>query len=253
MSVLEVDSSNACIPISSPLYSIIPPLPSTIRGEACSSLDSYSFPNTNKHVILYGNGRLIVCRYFHVKDDDDNNSEGKEEDDVINENYKIQAFIYRGHMAQVTCARFSPSGAYVASSDVRGNLRVWSYDNEEHLCKLNLQRALGGPIRDIDWDRQNRRLCIVGDTSPSDIPCRFIHWNTGVTCGELGIHQRNRVSSCAIRKGDMKEGYNAYNVLTGGREDHSILINSNGARSGECNDIHNRGAIHSLTFSNNGL
>jgi len=234
MSVLEVDSSNACIPQSSPLYSLIPPLPSTTRGESLKSLDSYTLKD--KTVVLYGNGRLIVCRYiFH------------------GESSGIQAFIYRGHMAHVTCARFSPSGAYVASSDIKGALRVWSFDNEEHLCKLNLPRALGGPIRDISWDKQNRRICIVGDTSPSNVPCRFINWNTGVTCGELGIHQRNRVSSCIVRKNTKeKQGYNSYTVLTGGREDHSIIVNSNGARSFECNDVHVRGAIHSIQFSEDG-
>lgn len=32
---------------------------------------------------------------------------------------------YTGHTAQTTVARFSPSGFYVASGDVSGQVRVW--------------------------------------------------------------------------------------------------------------------------------
>lgn len=73
-------------------------------------------------MILYASGRQVICRSL---------VEGE------------QVFCYRGHTCPVTAAAFSPSGCYVASADQRGKLRVWSYDNEEHLAKLG---ACGGKV-----------------------------------------------------------------------------------------------------------
>jgi WD40 repeat protein len=52
--------------------------------------------------------------------------------------------VYRGHTAAVTCAKFLPLGTYVASGDARGRLRIWSYDHDEHLPRLDVQ-VLAGP------------------------------------------------------------------------------------------------------------
>ena len=91
-------------------------------------------------MLLYCSGRLVVVR-------------------DLDKEKKVQAFVYRGHAATVTAARFAPSGCYVASADARGKLRVWSYDNQEHLCKLDLT-ALSGPIRDISWDMDSKRVSL---------------------------------------------------------------------------------------------
>jgi hypothetical protein len=53
-------------------------------------------------------------------------------------------FMYRGHTAAVTCAKFLPLGTYVASDDARGQLRIWSYDHDKHLPRLDVQ-VLAGP------------------------------------------------------------------------------------------------------------
>lgn len=231
-----MDASNACIPPKSPLHSLFPPLPTTVRGEPCS-LDSFCFNDTGSMTLLYSNGRLLIAREISI--------EGAKK--------KVKAFVYRGHMAQVSCARFSPSGAYVASCDVRGNLRVWSYDNEEHLCKLNLSRAIAGPIRDVSWDEKSKKICIVGDTAPGMPCCRLIQWNTGVTCGDLRPHVRNRVSSCSIRNiGSKKVPYKYYCVVTGGGEDHKLILSTYSLPTTESNDSHSRGAVHCVRFSHDG-
>jgi WD40 repeat protein len=143
----SVDASNSCIPPSSPLEALSPPLPTTIRGEPCVLDGKPGRLNADRPVILYGSGRLVIIREL---DDEvgSSSSDGKP---------AKQTFVYRGHMATVTCAKFSPSGCYVASADIRGKLRVWSYDNEEHLCKLDLN-VLTGPIRDISWDFESKRV-----------------------------------------------------------------------------------------------
>lgn len=150
------------------------------------------------------------------------------------------------------CAKFSPSGAYIASGDIRGNIRVWSFDNESHLCKLNLF-VLSGPIRDISWDLDSKRLVVVGQGSKSgqDLSAKVIQWDTGVSIGELGQHMRNRVASCDFRKG------RPMRIVTGGGDDSQCLFNKgppfsrivDGKTAEKC---HLRGAVYSVRFSNDG-
>lgn len=131
----SVDASNCSIPLSHPLVSLGPPLPSTTRGEPCVISGKGGRFNGDRRVLLYGSGKAVVVRYLL-------------EDTV---------FVYRGHLFPVTAAKLAPSGCFVASGDARGKLRVWSFDNEEHLCKLDLQ-IMTGPIRDISWDFESKRV-----------------------------------------------------------------------------------------------
>lgn len=112
----SVDASNSCIPPSSPLVLSVPPLPSTIRGEPSLLSGNCGRINASQNLVLYCSGKLVVVRSL---------IDGGE-----------TSFCYRGHTSAVTAAAFAPSGCFVASADVRGKLRVWSYDNEEHLAKL---------------------------------------------------------------------------------------------------------------------
>lgn len=80
----------------------------------------------------------------------------------------------------------------MASADIKGKLRVWSYDNEEHFCKLDFL-GMTGPIRGISWDGESKRICIVGQTSATSISngkdagscTRIFGWDTGVSGGAL--------------------------------------------------------------------
>jgi WD repeat-containing protein 1 (actin-interacting protein 1) len=134
----SVDASNSCIPATHPLITLGPPLPSTTRGEPCVLAGKGGRFQGDRRVLLYGSGKSVVVRYL-------DRYEG------------IQSFVYRGHLFPVTAARFAPSGCYVASGDARGKLRVWSYDNDEHLCKLDIQ-VMTGPIRDLSWDMDSKRV-----------------------------------------------------------------------------------------------
>ena len=160
-------------------------------------------------------------------------------------------FIYRGHSAPVTAAKFNPAGTYIASGDARGKLRVWAYDHEEHLPKLDVQ-LLAGPIKDISWDYEGKRIVVVGEGMQSPESAKVIQWDTGVKCGDLGAHSRKKGSSCAFRP------CRPMRIATGGSEDATVLFHSgppfqrvvgDGVVSEKC---HERGAIHCLRYNKDG-
>lgn len=198
----SVDASNSCIPPSHPLLVLGPPLPSTTRGESCVvSGKGGRFHQDSHSVLLYGSGKSVVVQYL---DDDQHH----------------QSFVYRGHVHPVTAAQFAPSGCYVASGDSRGKLRVWAYDNPQHFCKLELQ-LFTGPIRDIAWDAEGKRIAVVGERMDASSDCaKVVQWDTGVTCGELTQHARGRAVSC-----DMKPN-RPMRLVTSGMDDSRVVFHA---------------------------
>lgn len=49
--------------------------------------------------------------------------------------------VYRGHNHATSVAKFSPSGNWVASGDASGRVRVWAWDNPEHILKLEVRTS----------------------------------------------------------------------------------------------------------------
>ncbi len=85
--------------VTSPaLTSLYPPNPSTSRGNHIVIDAHPKLP-----LLLYAS-RTSIC----VLDTEANRS-----------------FVYKGHQANATVARFSPNGRFVASGDSSGKLRVW--------------------------------------------------------------------------------------------------------------------------------
>ena len=70
-------------------------------------------------------------------------------------------FVYRGHKHTVGAAAFAPNGFWVASGDANGFLRVWAWDNPEHILKVEVQ-VFAGAIKDIQWDGESKRIVVVG-------------------------------------------------------------------------------------------
>lgn len=56
-----------------------------------------------------------------------------------------------------TVAKFSPNGYWVASADIGGKVRIWSWDHPEHLLKLETP-VFGGPVLDLDWDSESKKI-----------------------------------------------------------------------------------------------
>lgn len=114
---------------------------------------------------------------------------------VKNYNNPAECFIYRGHALQATVAKFSPNGYWVASADVSGKVRVWSWDNPEHLLKVEVP-VFAGPVADLDWDNESKKIIAVGDGATS--VAKVFQWDTGNSVGEIVGH-RGRVLSVAYK------------------------------------------------------
>jgi WD40 repeat protein len=99
-------------------------------------------------------------------------------------------FVYRGHNTKVTVAKFSPSGCWVASGDNSGKVRVWAWDSPEHSLKIEIF-GIGGAIKDLAWDPENKRIVAVGEGGSS---MRCFMWDTGNNLGELTGHTKRVVS-----------------------------------------------------------
>ncbi|KAF7722001.1 hypothetical protein EC973_003784 [Apophysomyces ossiformis] len=146
------------------------PLPSTSRG---SPVKLGSDPKGKN--FLYTNGKSVFIR------------------DIEN---PALATEYVGHNAQTTVARYSPSGFYVASGDIHGNVRIWDTINEEHILKSE-SRPITANVKDIAWDSESKRLIAVGDGKN-----RFAHafmFDTLSSVGEISGHTKV-VNSVSIRQ-----------------------------------------------------
>jgi len=238
---LSVDASNACIPVEYPVERLCPPLPTAIRGETLVVDGQGGRLNQDKSLLVYPSNKLVIVRDLSLSSSNSN---------------PIQAFCYRGHTAQVTVAKFSPSGAYVASGDAKGKLRVWSYDNDEHLPKLTLQ-ALNGPIRDLDWDFESKRLVIVGEIDGGGAEraasecTRVITWDVGTSLGTTAPHARKRSSTCAFKPS------RPMRIVTGGKDDSKLLFHAgppfkrivDGTPSEDC---HTKNAVTCVRYNHSG-
>lgn len=201
------DASNSCLPSKLPVIKSVPPVPSPQRGERCTFDGECGRLNVDLPIVTYCSNKLIVVR----------NVINPDQPILPNHNKKLSSLVYRGHRDNTTAAKMSPSGCYIVSGDERGAIRVWSYDHEEHLCKYDISTALSGPIRDVDWDNENKRIAFVGERSGSDPNgdcAKAIQWDTGVTVGQLGNHLKGRASTVAFK------GTRPFRLVTGGKDDH---------------------------------
>lgn len=197
-----VANSNSCIPPSAPVTAQVPSLPNTTRGEPCALDGESGRLNAGKSFLTYPSGKTIVVRCLV--------------DGETLPNSKHPTLVYRGHQFATSACKVSTSGTYVASGDVRGKLRVWALDHEEHLCKLDTQ-GLGSTMREISWDGESKRIAYAGERLDNSSACTHaIQWDTGVTQGQL--YQHGRGKSCAIAFKPNRP----FRIVTGGREDGKL-------------------------------
>jgi WD40 repeat protein len=161
--------------------------------------------------VLYGSSKLVVARSLLDEEEDANN------------NTQNRTLCYRT-TNMVTAVSMSPSGYYVAHGDEKGTLKVWAYDTTEHLTKYEGPVTLTGPIRDIDWDGESKRIAIAGErsnsTGGSDPCCKALQWDTGVSTGNLALHLKGRASSIAYKQ------TRPYRIVTAGKDDGKIQFHS---------------------------
>ena len=204
-----VDASNAALPAVHPVIVSVPPVPKCERGERVSVDGKAGRLNKDKSVLCYPSGKNIIVR----------NIEGKPLLPDTTSNKLVDSLVYRGHAYQTSAAKISTSGGYVASGDSRGKLRIWAYDHEDHLTKYECQ-ALTGPVRDIDWDFESKRVVVCGerDGAGSAACAIAIQWDTGVTVGQLASHLKGRAASCAFKPS------RPFKLVTAGKDDHKTYF-----------------------------
>lgn len=139
--------------------------PDTARGVGTVI---HSHPKESR--IIYPSGRFIV---------------------VQNLKNPADTFVYRGHAVTTTVAKFSPNGYWVASADTSGKVRVWSWDNPEHLMKLETP-VFGGAVYDLDWDMESKKITAVGEGKGMMAKC--FSWDTGNSIGEMVGHNKKIIS-----------------------------------------------------------
>lgn len=121
---------------------------------------------------------------------------------------------FTGHANNnVTVVKFSPlkGSHYMVSGDSSGKVIVWSWDfidnantsnpaanHKQVETKIKSEfQVLSGPVTDISWDFEGRRLCVVGEGK--DQFGVFISWDSGNSLGEVTGHS-TKVNSCHIKQ-----------------------------------------------------
>jgi len=184
-------AANVALPDKSPVTVSVPPVPSCTRGVRCPLDGRAGRFNADKPVLLYGSGKLVVARTVPLKEGD--------EVPLLPNISPLTVLCYRGHTSNATACKLSTSGCYVASGDDKGNLRVWAFDHPEHLAKYECGSFLKGPVRDVDWDMESKRLAVGGERLDARSECaKAISWD-GVTAGQLAQFAKGRVSSVAFK------------------------------------------------------
>ncbi|CAI4048231.1 hypothetical protein SKDZ_13G2180 [Saccharomyces kudriavzevii ZP591] len=162
---------------------IIPPQPSTQRNFTTHL--SYD-PATNAIAYPCGKSAFVRCL-----------------DDEVKETPAVVQFTGHGSSV-VTTVKFSPiqGSQYICSGDESGKVIVWgwNFDKENNHVEVNVKsefQVLAGPISDISWDFEGRRLCVVGEGR--DNFGVFISWDSGNSLGEISGHSQ-RINACHLKQ-----------------------------------------------------
>ena len=118
--------------------------------------------------------------------------------------------IYYGHTCQTTCAKYSPSGYYICSGDVQGNVRIWDTTQKEHPLKIQL-KMLSSSINDIAWTADSQRIAVVGE-GKEKLGAVFM-WDAGSSVGEISGHTKTLMSV------DLKPT-RPFRLITGGEDNY---------------------------------
>ena len=165
--------------------STLPPLPAVERGFATVISGSEAAGK-----LIYTNGRAVVMRSLARPFED------------------CEA-IYM-HTTNATCARFSPSGEWVASGDAAGGVKVWSAAeaNGERAVKNDIP-VLGGAITDLQWAPDGKKIVAVGNGRGRLAKC--FAWDRGSNFGDFdGLS--SKVNSCDFRPTD------PFRIVTGSED-----------------------------------
>jgi WD40 repeat protein len=118
------------------------------------------------------------------------------------------------HQAKVTALAFSPSGAWIASGDSKGQVKIWA-SRGERLVKYEY-KLLVGCVRGICWSPDNRRIAVCGGDPSKGGESVCVAFDTGSRVGDLSGHSKS-ITSIAYRP------IAPFRIITGG-EDTSVIF-----------------------------
>eukprot|EP00056_Hartaetosiga_gracilis_P021022 m.22401 g.22401 ORF g.22401 m.22401 type:complete len:597 (-) comp8836_c0_seq1:2086-3876(-) len=98
-----------------------------------------------------------------------------------------KGYVFTGHVAETTVAKFAPSGFYIASADVTGRVLIWDTTQEEHAVKYEY-RPLGGAILDLQWSPDSKRIVVSGNGG--ELFCHAFLWDSGSSVGKMIGHTK---------------------------------------------------------------
>ncbi|KAF8635414.1 hypothetical protein AX15_000408 [Amanita polypyramis BW_CC] len=145
--------------MSSKPVGLLPANPSTARGISTKL-------SASKGKIVYVNGKSVIIR------------------DLKNAS---PALAYSEHTHPTTVARISPSGYYCASGDNFGTVRIWDTVGQDNVLKGEY-KVLSGPINDLAWDGESKRIIAVGNGREKFGHALMIE--TGSSVGEIIGHNK---------------------------------------------------------------
>lgn len=149
---------------------------------------------------------------------------------------------YTGHTATTTVARFSPSGYYIASADVSGQLRVWDAISEESNLKGEFP-IISGKIMDLAWDGESKRIIAVGDGREKY--GQAVMFDSGNSVGEISGHSKV-VNAASIRP------VRPYRAATGGDDSNVVFYHGPPFKFNCSAKDHHTNFVNGVAFSPDG-
>jgi WD40 repeat protein len=138
-------------------------------------------------------------------------------------------------------SKISPSGYYVASGDVAGNVRVWDLAGTDQILKGEYA-IVSGRINDLAWDSESKRILAVGDGRE-----RFGHafsFDTGSSVGEISGHSK-AINAVAIRPN------RPFRAVTASDDGSLVFLHGTPYKFSSTIKTHSS-FVHSVAYSPNG-
>jgi WD40 repeat protein len=120
--------------------------------------------------------------------------------------------IFTGHKVKTSSVGWAPSGVFLASGDVEGNLKIFRFDDLS--LKKEYPKALGGIIRGVVWNDESNKIFFFGDGK--QFLARVILWDSGNNVGDISGHSK------VILSGDMRRT-RPFRIITGS-EDFAVNV-----------------------------
>ncbi|CDW71723.1 wd repeat-containing protein 1 [Stylonychia lemnae] len=92
--------------------------------------------------------------------------------------------VYTDFLSKVSCVKYSPNGAFIASGDSTGKVRIWSYSEESKEFVVKKEHGmLGGAVHAISFTDDGQRICAAGEGK--DMYAKAVLVDSGSKIGDI--------------------------------------------------------------------